>query len=103
MRYKINKRKLPRNKNDISNMRCILKAISEHFLVTSDLLEVSYSKFRGYLNSLEKKEIIVRVGKCYCVEDYNINDNEKYEKFLRNNKKLLFEMNLKVIKVRVEL
>lgn len=84
MNYEKNKKRLPKKKTDISIMKCILRAINDHFSVTYEDVEVSEQKFNGYFDSLAKMGIIVKVGDKYRVEDYNIHNQIEYKRFLRN-------------------
>lgn len=71
--YEINKRKMNRIQDDYHRMLCIIRAISEQFHVSPELLKVSKAKYVDYYNQLENGKIIVRVEETeYLAEYYNI-------------------------------
>lgn len=91
MKYIINKKRLPKKLTDTSIMKCILKAIHDHFHVDCELLHVSKEKYEAYYNYLEQLEIITNVSTKYSPEGYSVLSSSKYKTFL--NKK---ELNLKI-------
>ncbi len=91
MKYTINKKRLPKKNTDTNIMKCILKAIHDHFHVDKDLLHVSKEKYEAYYNYLEQLEIITNVSTKYSPEGYSVLSSSKYKTFL--NKK---DFNLKI-------
>lgn len=59
--YKVNKRKLPRKKTDAHILYGILRAVSENFHISSELLDIKDIKFNAYIENLIKDECINRV------------------------------------------
>ena len=85
MEYKIDKRRLPKNKNDINNIRCIVLAVLKHFKVNASLLEVSENRYESYIDALIEAKIILREKNSisYDVENFFIFDENKIEEYTK--------------------
>ena len=70
--YKTNKRKMNKKKDDYHNILCIIRAISEQFHISPELMNISEPKYIGYFKYLENEKIIIRTEKeDYLAEYYN--------------------------------
>ncbi len=83
VKYEVNKRKLPRKKDDFLIMKGILRAITERFAISSELVDVSIDKFNNYYEQLIEGGAIVRVNKSTEFSPENFNLTEKGNKLLR--------------------
>jgi len=87
MEYKVNKRKLPRIKNDINNIRAIVLAVLNKFKVSPQLLEVSDSRFETYIDALLEAKVLLRekgtIG--YQIESFIVFDEMKIDQYKKTN------------------
>jgi len=77
--YEVNKRKLPRKKDDPHNLYCVYRAIRDYFSINASFLQVSQEKYISYYKILIDKGLIVKNTKKtkYCPEAFTVKEEYK--------------------------
>ena len=83
--YEINRRRLPKKNDDISNIRCIVLGVLYHFKVNSELLNVSENRYETYIDALIESKIILREKNStgYDIENFLVFDESKIDDFIK--------------------
>lgn len=87
MIYNINKKRLPKKKNDINNIRCIVLGVLNHFQVNADLLNVSQNRFETYIDALIEAKVLLREkgSHGYDIEVFVVFDESKVDEYKKTS------------------
>lgn len=85
--YEVNLKRLPKKKNDINNIRCIVLGVLDHFQVNSELLKISENRYQTYIDKLLEEKIIIREkrSKGYAIENFIIFDETKIDLYRKSS------------------
>ena len=87
MAYELKKNRLPKKNNDISNIRCIVLGVLNHFQVNSNLLGISQSRFETYIDALLEAKVLIREkgSTSYEIESFVVFDENKVDEYKKNS------------------
>jgi len=87
MTYEIEKNRLPKKKNDINNVRCLVLGGLDHFKVTAALLCVSQNRYETYIDALLEANVFVREKGSYGydIESFVVFDENKVDEYKKTS------------------
>jgi len=87
MEYGIRKKRLPKKKNDISNIRCIVFAVLDNFKVSPELLCVSRNRYETYIDALLDAKVLLREkgSNGYDIETFVVFDDNKVNQYKKSS------------------
>ena len=87
MIYEIKKNRLPKKKNDINNIRCLVLGVLNHFIVDADLLGVSQNRYETYIDALLVANVLLREkeSKGYDIEFFVVFDENKIDEYKKTS------------------
>ena len=87
MEYKINKKRLPRKNDDISNIRSIVLGVLYHFKVSAELLNVSVNRYETYIDALIEAKVLLREKNTtsYDIENFLVFDSKKVDDYKKSS------------------
>jgi hypothetical protein len=87
MDYDVNKKRLPKKKNDINNIRCIVLGVLNHFKVNPELLNISQNRFETYIDALIEAKVLIREkgSMGYDIEIFVVFDESKVDEYIKTS------------------
>jgi cysteinyl-tRNA synthetase len=85
--YDINKKRLPKKKNDINNIRCLVLGVLNHFQVNAELLGVTQNRYETYVDALIEAKVLLREkgSKGYNIETFVVFDENKVDEYTKTS------------------
>ena len=87
MAYELKKNGLPKKNNVISNIRCIVLGVLNHFQVNSNILSILQSRFETYIDALLEAKVLLREkgSTSYEIERLVVFDENKVDEYRKNS------------------
>lgn len=104
--YEVNNKRKPKKSDSTNIMKCIVRAIEEHFHISSEFFSITKDSYIDYFRQLEELKYIRRVTDGEYIAE-NFNATLEGTKFLKRKPKknvsVEAEINLGVVKAKVKI